>query len=644
MRYNNLGGHLFVNPYVAEKLRRFSSAEHSFEVLFGLMFSESGNILYERSEGDQILKTTYGEAKEEILHRAAALKKRLSGIPQDSVVGLYMENSLAWIECFWAILCAGYRPLLMNLRLDGQTLEAALNDCGAAAVITEGKQFSLSCIHPDSLRGEERITGTEFGTELFVMSSGTSASVKLCAYSAEELYYQICDSYHIIRRCRLIKSRYKGELKHLAFLPFYHIFGLTAMYIWFAFFGRTFVHLDDLAPQTIVGTIRKHAVTHIFAVPLFWERVYDQAIRTIRARGEETARRFERALRLAVRLSAIPPLGRLFSRLAFREVRENLFGESIRFMITGGSRIRTEILEFFNGIGYRLVNGYGMSETGICSVELSTRRSLLLGGSVGKPVSSLEYRLAEDGELLVRGGAIARSVLEGGRKTPAGDWFRTRDLAECRNGHYFILGRKDDLVIGPAGENLNPELIEERLRSDELQQFALIDADGPTLLCNVPQEMSAEERKAAELRLRQRISETGLSGQITRIRWTAEPLIRDGDFKVNRRRLREDLLAGRLEMIDERGLSSENGLKDPYFAELIDAVAAALGIEPAQIDVSADFFLDLGGTSLDYFALIAALQEKYGIEFPVEGGNGISTVEGLYEYLRSVGVYGDQTL
>ena len=644
MRYNNLGGHLFANPYVAEKLRRFSSAEHSFETLFGLMFSESGNILYERREEDRIRKTTYGEAKEHILHRAAALKSLLAGIPHDSVVGLYMENSLAWIECFWAILCAGYRPLLMNLRLDGQTLETALHDAGAAAVITAGKKFPLLCVDPDALSGEERITGTEFGTELFVMSSGTSASVKLCAYSAEELYYQICDSYHIIRRCRLIKSRYRGELKHLVFLPFYHIFGLTAMYIWFAFFGRTFVHLDDLAPQTIVDTIRGHAVTHIFAVPLFWARVYDQAIRTIRTRGEETARRFDRALRLALRLSAIPPLGRLFSRLAFREVREKLFGESIRFMITGGSRIRTEILEFFNGIGYRLVNGYGMSETGICSVELSTRRSLLLGGSVGRPMASLEYRIAEDGELLVRGGAIARSVLEGGRKTRTDDWFRTRDLAECRNGHYFILGRKDDLVIGPAGENLNPELIEERLRSDELPQLALVKANGPTLLCELPQGMSSDERHAAELRLRDRLSELGLAGQIARIRWTAGPLVQNGDFKVNRRRLREDLLAGRLEMAEDPAVRPETAQDDRFLRELIDAVASALGTDPTEIGVSSDFFLDLGGTSLDYFALMAALQEKYGIDFPSEGGSGISTVEGLYEYLRSVGVYGDQAL
>ena len=325
-------------------------------------------------------------------------------------------------------------------------------------------------------------------------------------------------------------------------------------------------------------------------------------------------------------------------------MREKLFGESIRFMITGGSRIRTEILEFFNGIGYRLVNGYGMSETGICSVELSTRRSLLLGGSVGRPMASLEYRIAEDGELLVRGGAIARSVLEGGRKTRTDDWFRTRDLAECRNGHYFILGRKDDLVIGPAGENLNPELIEERLRSDELPQLALVKANGPTLLCELPQGMSSDERHAAELRLRDRLSELGLAGQIARIRWTAGPLVQNGDFKVNRRRLREDLLAGRLEMAEDPAVRPETAQDDRFLRELIDAVASALGTDPTEIGVSSDFFLDLGGTSLDYFALMAALQEKYGIDFPSEGGSGISTVEGLYEYLRSVGVYGDQAL
>lgn len=641
MKNPSLGGHLFVNRFVAEKLRRFESMERSFAALFELMFSEEDNILYERSEGYRIIKTTYGEARREAVCRASALGQRLAAFPRDAVVGLYMDNSLAWIECFWAVLAAGFRPLLMNLRLDRETLEDALCRSGAVAVVSDREEFSLPTILAESLTdGSFAPPEGPFGSELLVMTSGTSAHLKLCAYSAQELYFQIRDSYHIIRRCRAIKGLYKGNLKLLAFLPFYHIFGLAAVYVWFGFFSRTFVQLNDLAPQTILNTIRRHEVTHIFAVPLFWERICEQAMKTIRGRGEKTFAKFQRALALSRRLARLPGLGALFSRLAFREVRENLFGESIRFLISGGSSIRPEVIPFFNGIGYRLANGYGASEIGIGSVELSASSRWLDPGWVGKPMSSLEYHINEEGELLVRGGAVASWVLDGDRKLPAGDWFNTHDLAECRRGHYRILGRRDDLVIGPNGENLNPNLIEEKLRSEELPELCLINAGQPTLLFSVPRTLSAGALASRKEALLSALREHGMTRQIGKIVPVGEPLLREGEFKLNRRRLREDYLSGALAPLSpapERPGEEEDAL----LLRLRDAVAAALGRSADEVSADADFFMDLGGSSLDYFALISALREEYGIEFPAESGSGLSTVRALSAYLRSVGVHGD---
>ncbi|MBR6469918.1 MAG: AMP-binding protein, partial [Lachnospiraceae bacterium] len=110
------------------------------------------------------------------------------------------------------------------------------------------------------------------------------------------------------------------------------------------------------------------------------------------------------------------PLSRAFSRIAFRELRENIFGDSIRFLITGGSFIDPKVLAFFNGIGYRLANGYGMTEIGITSVELSPKRRWLCGGYVGAPMTHAEYRVDENGELLVRGKVLARYILDGGTR------------------------------------------------------------------------------------------------------------------------------------------------------------------------------------------------------------------------------------
>ena len=467
------------------------------------------------------------------------------------------------------------------------------------------------------------------------MSSGTSSHVKLCAYSPEEFRFQIDDSYQIIRECSQAKKHYNGQLKQLVFLPFYHIFGLVAVYIWFAFFSRTFVQLNDLAPQTIVGTIRRHEVTHIFAVPLFWQTVYEQAIKTIHARGEKTEKKFEKALRLSCAVGGVPGLRSAFRRLAFREVRENLFGESICFMITGGSEIPTRVLEFFNGIGYHLADGYGMSEIGITSVELSGNSKLLNAGFVGKPMSSIEYRIDENGCLLVRGRALAKYVIEDGVTKPRGDWFRTRDLAECVNGHYRILGRSDDLVVAADGENLNPNLIEPLLEHPDVRGVCLIRAQIPTLLVSVGDACPPDKRRALRAAVNARLNEHNLTGRIGRIALISDPLMTAEEFKYNRRRLARDYAAGRLHVLAD-DVREEETVRSDTASVIRTMFAEALGRPAEEIAPDADFFLDAGGSSLDYFALIAALEEKFSVSFPTDNGKSLSTVRELSEYIEKV--------
>ncbi len=635
MKNPTLAGFSRVNDYVKDKLRRFESMEPGFASLFELMFSERDNVLYEVSEGYRIVRTTYGEAREAAIGKSAALSALLADCPRGAAVGIYLENGPEWIETLWAVLRSGFRPLLMNMRLDDETLRGALAQAGAVAVISESREFGVRAIHslpPAEADGTEPV----FAEELLVMSSGTSGGVKLCAYGAEEFRLQIRDSLDIILRCGAMKKFYNGNIKHLDFLPFYHIFGLTAVYVWFGFFGRAFVHLADLAPQTIVNTIRRHEVTHIFSVPLFWEKVREQALRVIDERGQRA--RFDRALSLSLKLGDVPLLGRLFRKLAFREVRDNLFGESISFMITGGSAIPRPVLEFFNGIGYRFANGYGMTETGITSVELSSKLRTICGGSVGRPMSSIKYARGPEGGLLVSGASTAKYIIEGGVKRAREAVFDTRDLAEERDGRWYILGRRDDLVVSPGGENLNPELIEPRFEIDGLEGVCLT-ADRrsgesvPVLLAGIGRGCSAAKAERLGAAVRARIGELGLAPEIKSVVLVAGSLIAPDDFKLNRRRLAAALEAGTLPVFDPA--TEDEAPDDPICAEILAMFAAALGKEPGEISYGADFFLDLGGSSLDYFAMIAALRERFGLEFPTEAGSSLGSVQALYEYVKA---------
>ena len=606
-----LGDFKDIDSFVSDKLRRLEEADVSFEALFELMFSEGNNLMYEKSEGYRIVKTTYGQAKSEILSIAGDLKEKLS-LEEGSAVGLSMDNSLLLIEVFWAIILCGYRPVLLNLRLSDTILEKALEDSGARAVVSDGREYSLKTVSADSLSREHApISCGAFGQEIMVMSSGTSDHVKLCAYSAEEFRYQIHDSYRIIQECAAVKKHYDGYIKLLTFLPFYHVFGLFAMYIWFAFFSRAFVQLNDMAPNTIVNTIKRHKVTHIFAVPLFWETVYEQAIKTIRGRGEKTYKKFQKGIKLSRKLSGMKKVSRWFSKTAFREVRENLFGESISFLITGGSSIRPEVVEFFNAIGYQLADGYGMTEIGITSVELSDSKKILNSCFVGKPMTSCEYMINENGELLVRGKSIAKYIIENGKKTVTdkSQWFNTRDLAECVDGRYRILGRTDDLIVSSNGENLNPNLYEPKL-SLEGTNGVCIATDGrtPVLIVSVNRRSDKKTLEKLDRDIKEKLSELKLTGRIGRILYVSDKLMTGDEFKLNRRRLAEACKAGSFTIVDPH--SDETAEDDDETILLLRQVfAVALDRDISEIASDSDFFTDLGGTSLDYLAATAKLQE-----------------------------------
>ncbi|MBR1482821.1 MAG: AMP-binding protein [Ruminococcus sp.] len=635
MKINNIGGYPSVDRFVDAKLARYNASDKSFSALFALMFSEGDNVLWEESRGYRIAMTTYAQAKSEILRRAATLRRLLADTPSNAVVGLYMDNSLEWIECFWAVLRAGFRPLLLNLRLDDETLAYALRVTGAAAVVSDGKVFAVRTIPAEDLAAEEGALPERFGTEIMVMSSGTSAHVKICAYTAEKFYYQIQGSYDMIRRCAQVKKHYEGQLKLLTFLPFYHIFGLVAVYIWFAFFSRTFVRLNDMQPQTIVNTIKRHKVTHVFAVPLFWEKVCEQAMRTISERGEATVRKFEKGMRISRRLGD-SSLADAFAKIAFRKVRDGMFGESIQFMIAGGSCIRPQTMEFFNAIGYRLADGYGMSEIGITSVELSSRRSLLNSCSVGTPMKGMEYRINEKGELLVRGKAMAQYVIEDGQPHDNPEWFNTHDLVSFDGSAYRILGRQDDLIVAPNGENLNPNLIESRLSLDGAEEICLVGlrqsgTTTPVLLISVSPYITGERLRRMESDLRRQLSALRLAGQVSKLVFTGERLMLDTEFKLNRTRLARALADGTLrEVVPDRALL---GRMDDDIARRITAMFAMTLHKPEdEIAPDADFFADLGGTSLDYFALIAGMRDAFRVSFRT-GDMSMSTVRALHDYV-----------
>lgn len=638
MRLTNIANCKTIDEYVNYKSKRLREGSQTFAALFELMFSEANNVFWESNDGYRIIKQTYGEVKKSICKKAYSLQAKLGALEKGSVVGLYMQNSLAWIEIFWSILKCGYRPLLLNTRIDKKTLEDVIQRAEAKAVVSDNEVFSVPTYSSDEIVcAETENDSVEFGEEILLMTSGTSNAVKICVYDASAIINQILNAEQIVKTSRLIKKHYEGELKLLTFLPFYHIFGLTAMYMWFAFYARTFVALKDMSSQCILNTIRRHKVTHIFAVPLFWNTVFEQAIKKVKERGEATYLKLQKGLKISTKLSGIPFLARFFRKKAFQEVRDKLFGESICFMITGGGCISEEVLTFFNGIGYHLSNGYGMSEIGITSVELSEDNRILNSGTIGKTMASVTYKINEANELFVKGNSLCKYYIENDEKIYIkDDWFKTKDLAREEKGQFFLMGRKDDLIVSSSGENINPNLYEYNFDVPHVKKVCIIDAKKnglpyPIILVSVVKYLSNDTREKLMQEIKEKLNSFHLSTEIKEVVFVGEDLIKGNEFKLNRKRLAEEYNNGTLNVLSYDKSSGNEEIFDEIERQVALCFEKVLGkVE----DKNADFFAEAGGTSLDYFTLITYIQEEFDLIIPLGNDRKLSSISEFSAYIK----------
>ena len=646
------------NKYVKQKHNEIINSSCTFESLFDILHSQGDRIFCEYMHNFRVASVTYTEFRAYSRKMATHLNTQIQAEP-NSYVGLYMENCVNWVATFWALLMLGYRPLLLNVRLP-QSINSkvlAMTSCSVVVtdeahadiqlcnnVVTVGDGVGLS----SSIAAESEYQPTQWANEIALTTTATTLNVKVCAYTGKQFTNQILNAKSIIAQNKLIKAHYKQCLKLLAFLPFYHIFGLIATYFWFATFGRTFVFLTDYSANTVLKTVKKHEVTHIFAVPLLWHSLHREITKQVASLGDKMQKRFNKGVRLSLAVQNLcPSLGLKLAKRLFAQVQDKTFGPSVKFMISGGSYVSDSALKLINAIGYPLFNGYGSTEIGITSVELRYRPKYRILASVGKPFRSVNYKIAGD-VLYVKGTSTCARIITADGVTQIGDddWYNTNDAAHCdANGYYYIDGRHDEVVVGVGGEKIHPDIVEKELKFTTVERYSVLglEIEGKQQLCLVVQ----VDKEVRDIRLKQIVGEikanverlNALCYHIDNVFISREPISNPNAIKVSRTALLKQIANGQVTLVPLNELNVEQFadvelLSRTTCDEVKQIMAEILNKSASDIADNAHFVFDLGGTSLDYCTLLVELKKAYGVDFDLQS-QSCSTAAEFSNYIVS---------
>ena len=341
-----------------------------------------------------------------------------------------------------------------------------------------GRDFARA--HPTALDEAAEAIGED---DLFtiIYTSGTTGPPKGCMLSNRN-YYEMAS---VVDRMEV--RYYHPDDVMLLYLPLAHNYG-RLMLLLGAHVGFTIAFLAD--PLRVAEALPHVRPTLLPSVPRVYEKVHSAVLARFDAATGTKRRLIDWALPIGREVSRLEgegkpiPAGlrakhRLADRLVFSKVREP-FGGRLRMPGSGGAPLAKEIIEFFDAMGIRIAEGYGLTE---CTTACSTNRpDLYRFGSVGQPLPGFEIRIADDGEIEVRSETVFHGYYKDPEATAAvlgpDGWLKTGDIGMLdEDGFLHITDRKKDILVTAGGKNVAPQNIENDLKTSKYVSQALVVGD-----------------------------------------------------------------------------------------------------------------------------------------------------------------------
>jgi long-chain acyl-CoA synthetase len=502
-----------VQEYAAPQLVELPDDAALPDAVFDHAASSPDDVVFTRKVDGRWAPVTAKEFATEVGALAAGLVA--AGVSAGDRVGLMSKTRYEWTLVDYAIWSAGAVTVPIYETSSAEQVRWNLGDSGAVAVIVESAahQAVLDGVRdqlPD-LRESWQIDAGELeelaasgrdvpAAELeerrraltpdtlatIIYTSGTTGRPKGCELTHGNLL-------GTGRSAQLVLPElFNPHGSTLLFLPLAHVFARLIQVACVESRARM-GHTADI--KNLLADFATFQPTFILSVPRVFEKVYNTA--KLKAHGDGKGKIFDRAASVAIAYSQaldgrrVAPLLKLqhvvFDKLVYSKLRAAMGGK-VAWAVSGGAPLGARLGHFYRGIGITVLEGYGLTETS-ASGSLNTPAQIKIG-TVGRPAPGVTIRIADDGEILMRGEhlyrgywhnpvATAESVVDGS--------FHTGDIGELdADGFLTISGRKKELIVTAGGKNVAPAVLEDRLRAHPLVSQCMVVGDQrPYIACLV---------------------------------------------------------------------------------------------------------------------------------------------------------------
>ncbi len=452
-------------------------------------------VAYLIPEKDGFQAVSYQEFSDRVRAYAGVLKSK--GLVRGDRVAIVSENCFEWSLTDWACQCLGLVVVPLYPTLPPDQASYIVADAGAklAVVGSNEQRLKLDCLvglaivdlkgSAESLQSASQLPGVsltvkDFDSEIDLNQPDDLATIIYTSGTTGIPKGAMLPHRAIINICELVPSELPMNSTDvfLSFLPQSHVYERVAGQFLPISLGATLAFAKNLA--SLSGDMMKVHPTVLLCVPRFLDAFHDRVLDGVGKQKPLNQKLFHLALSQGIKKAQgkFAPLSGLLDSIVMKKIRERMGGQ-VRFLVSGGAALPTNVAEFFMATGLTVLQGYGLTETSGASFvnRPQNNKYWTVGEALG-----VEAKIASDGEILLRGPSVMTGYYNLPEETRLAldddGFFHTGDIGEFEGTSLKITDRKKDLLVLGNGKNIAPQPIENKLKASPFISEAVLLGDG----------------------------------------------------------------------------------------------------------------------------------------------------------------------